>query len=137
MQAEWSPFFVAHIFGRHLCKSPQLGDAFEAQGVDGAQLATLDEARLVRIMEGDCGKSLGTHGVCAKQFCTSIPVCPMGDLIPCTCADIQILQRALVALIRIAHGRTILRFIYAMLAYLRYSPGTSGPDPFGLEIITW
>eukprot|EP01048_Picozoa_sp_COSAG05_P008949 COSAG05_NODE_708_length_7825_cov_14.966865_1_plen_147_part_10 len=27
-------------------------------------------------------KSLGTHGVCAKQFCTSIPVCPMGDLIP-------------------------------------------------------
>ena len=79
----------------------------------------------------------GTHGVCAKQFCTSIPVCPMGDLIPCTCADIQILQRALVALIRIAHGRTILRFIYAMLAYLRYSPGTSGPDPFGLEIITW
>ena len=59
-------------------------------------------------------KSLGTHGVCAKQFCTSIPVCPMGDLIPCTCADIQVLQRALVPLIRIAHGRRILRFIYAM-----------------------
>ena len=59
-------------------------------------------------------KSLGTHGVCAKQFCTSISVCPMGDLIPCTCADIQVLQRALVALIRIAHGRRILRFIYAM-----------------------
>ena len=73
---------------------------------------------------GQSSKSLGTHGVCAKQFCTSIPVCPMGDLIPCTCADIQIRQRALVALIRIAHGRRILRFIYAMLAFLRHSPGT-------------
>ena len=31
---------------------------------------------------GQSSKSLGTHGVCAKQFCTSIPVCPMGDLIP-------------------------------------------------------
>ena len=81
-------------------------------------------------------KSLGTHGVCAKQFCTSIPVCPMGDLIPCTCADIQVLQRALVALIRIAHGRRILRFIYAIVAHLRYSLGTPSPDPFGLEIIT-
>ena len=84
-------------------------------------------------------KSLGTHGVCAKQFCTSIPVCPMGDLIPCTCADIQVLQRALVALIRIAHGRRILdnpEVYIRDVAYLRYSLGTPSPDPFGLEIIT-
>ena len=44
---------------------------------------------------GQSSKSLGTHGVCAKQFCTSIPVCPMGDLIPAP-ANIQVLQRALV-----------------------------------------
>ena len=54
-------------------------------------------------------------------------------MIPCTSADIQILQRSLVAFtIRIAHGRSVLRFIYAIVAYLSHSLGT---DPFGLEIL--
>ena len=49
-----------------------------------------------------------------------------------SCTSIQIQQRVLVALIRIAHGR-ILRFIYAGPAYLRYSSESSALDPFGLD----
>ena len=75
--------------------------------------------------------------MCAKQFCTILVslVDLQLQLQLYSCTSIQIQQRVLVALIRIAHGR-ILRFIYAGPAYLRYSSESSALDPFGLDPIT-